>query len=155
MFRIKVEKLLNKDINAVFELLADHENYDRFPGISNSVLLEQGKDEKNGLGALRGLTLGGMKFEEKITNFERPTKLSYQIVKSKPVPFDHDFGTIELSKEGKFTRVVWISEGHIAVPFIGKLVLDKLATKQGTAGFLKALEVIEWTSHDLVKGNPV
>ena len=143
MFRIKVEKLLQKEIGAVFDYLADHENYDKFSGIKDSVLLEPGLKEKNGQGALRGLTLGSIKFEERITAFERPTKLSYRIEKSTPIPFDHDFGTIQLIKEGEFTRVVWRSEGRIAVPLIGKLVLDKVAQKQGTAGFTSALKQIE------------
>ncbi|GGC59592.1 hypothetical protein GCM10011362_04970 [Marinobacter halophilus] len=53
MFRIHVERLLNTDINTVFEAIADHARYDRFPGVSKSLLIEEGKDEKNGTGALR------------------------------------------------------------------------------------------------------
>lgn len=143
MFRIKVERLLNKPIEEVFQFLADHENYSKFPGVDKSELLEHGRDEKNGLGALRKVVLGSICLEERITAFERPVRLNYLIEKSKPLPFLHDLGDIQLTKEGSKTRVIWISEGHINIPILGNIFFDKLINKQGAAGFVKALKWIE------------
>ena len=143
MFRINVERILNKPIGEVFEYLSDHENYHNFPVVDKSELLEQGKSEKNGLSALRRVVIGPTCLEERITCFERPTRLHYLIEKSKPLPFIHDLGEIELLEEGNQTRVIWRSEGHINIPIIGTLVFDKLINKQGAAGFSKILKWIE------------
>lgn len=142
MFSIKVERLINKPIAEVFNFLADHENYSQFPGIDKSELLEQGSDEKNGLGALRRVVLGAIKLEERITAFEKPNRLHYQIEKSSPLPFLHDRGEIQLLEEGSQTRVIWLSKGHIDIPIIGNLIFDKMINKQGAAGFNKTLEWI-------------
>ncbi len=75
MFRIHVERLLNTDINTVFEAIADHARYDRFPGVSKSVLVEEGKEEKNGMGALRIIGAGRLELSERITKFERPNRM--------------------------------------------------------------------------------
>jgi len=143
MFRIKVERLINKPVADVFNFLADHENYSNFPGVDHSELLEQGRHEKNGLGALRRVVLGGIKLEERITAFEKPNKLHYIIEKSSPLPFLHDRGEIQLLDEGSQTRVIWLSEGHIDIPIIGNLIFDKIINKQGAAGFNKTLSWID------------
>jgi uncharacterized protein YndB with AHSA1/START domain len=88
MFNIYVERVIEKDIEEVFNLLADHEGYSRFK--VDFKLLETGVAERNGLGALRYVDLGGVKFEERITCFERPYRLDYKIEKSSPLPFKHD-----------------------------------------------------------------
>jgi len=46
MFNIKVEKVLEKDICGVFDILTDDENFNRFRAVSNSKLLKPGSDEK-------------------------------------------------------------------------------------------------------------
>ncbi len=79
MFDIRIERVIDKPIDRVFETLADHDNYDSFRGVKESRLLEQGQTEKNGLGALRLIDLGSVRFEERITQFERPTRLGSAI----------------------------------------------------------------------------
>jgi hypothetical protein len=143
MFRIKVEKLINKPALEVFNFLADHESYSKFPGVEKSELIEQGTNEKNGLDALRRVVIGGITLEERITIFEKPNKLGYLIEKSSPLPFLHDLGEILLLEEGTQTHVTWISEGHINIPIIGNLIFDKIINKQGAAGFNKVLEWID------------
>ena len=143
MFRIKVEKLINKPAAEVFNFLADHENYSKFPAVDTSELLEHGKHEKNGLGALRRVVLGGITLEERIIVFEKPKRLNYLIEKSSPLPFLHDVGEIQLSEEGSQTLVIWISEGHINIPIIGSLIFDKIINRQGAAGFKKVLQWID------------
>ena len=53
MIKIRVEYVLDKNVEDVFDAITDHENYKRFPGFDSSQLLETGKTEKNGKGALR------------------------------------------------------------------------------------------------------
>lgn len=70
MFRIHVERVLGKDIDTVFEAISDHARYVRFPGVSKSLLIEEGRDEKNGTGALRIIGAGRLELTERITRFE-------------------------------------------------------------------------------------
>ena len=141
MFRIRVERLIPKDIETVFDAITDHAGYERYPVVAKSALLEEGGADRNGEGALRYVHAGGIHFYERITAFERPTRMGYQIVDSKPFPIRHDLGEITLSPEGVGTRVVWRSEGHIAVPVLGGL-MDRLAETRATKSFARLLESI-------------
>jgi uncharacterized protein YndB with AHSA1/START domain len=143
MFDVRVERVLDKNIDAVFELLTDHENYTRFKGITESELLEQGNTEKNGEGALRKIVGGPNQLLERITRFERPTRMDYRIEKSSPLPMRHDVGEITLEAIGDKTKVVWVSQGHITIPVLGNLILDKSIEKQVIKMFNAMLKTIE------------
>jgi uncharacterized protein YndB with AHSA1/START domain len=143
MFHIRVERLVRKDIDTVFEALSDHAGYDRFAGVTRSVLLEQGNEEKNGVGALRHIVSGVVEFHERIVRFERPTRMGYLIEKARPLPMRHDRGDITLTPKGDGTLVVWESEGHIEIPILGDLVLDRLAESRGAGSFDRFLQSIE------------
>ena len=135
MFDIYVERLIDKDINTVFEVLADHEGSSQFRGVENATLLEPGELEKNGAGALREIDLGTVQFVERITVFDRPHRLDYLIEKSSPLPIKHEQGTITLQEEGGATRVTWVSKGTINIPMLGALFMDKLFERQGNRAF--------------------
>lgn len=135
MFNIYVERLIQKDINTVFEILSDHEGTARFRGVKNVKLLEPGNSERNGVGALRRVDLGVFKFVERITCFERPNRLDYMIEKSSPLPFKHEQGTITLEEVNGATRIVWISKGTINIPILGAPVLDKIFEHNGNKAF--------------------
>ena len=144
MFHIRVERLIRKDIDAVFGALSDHARYDRFAGVTRSTLLECGRLEDNGEGALRYIASGAIEFYERITCFERPTRMGYLIEKSAPFPIRHDRGDIVLAPAGGGgTLVVWESEGHIEIPILGSLVLDRLTESRGTRMFDRFLRSIE------------
>jgi hypothetical protein len=143
MFNIRVERVVKKNINDVFGILVEHEDYGQLPGIKSARLLESGRDERNGEGALREVDLGALVFKERITRFERPYQMNYRIESAKPLPVRHDLGEIRLSEDGEFTRVVWVSKGHIQIPLLGNLLFDKLFNKQGAAGFHSVLKSIE------------
>ena len=142
MFAIHITKTLDKPIEQVFDLLADHANYQSFRGIKKSRLLEQGHSDKNGEGALRLIDLGAVKLTERITHFDRPNRLDYLIEKSSPLPFKHQEGSIRLRAEGDKTHVDWVSRGYIALPIFGKLVFDPLFEFQGAKGFASLLKQI-------------
>ena len=142
MFRIRVERLIPKDIETVFDAITDHAGYERYPVVEKSTLLEEGGKDRNGEGALRYVHAGGIHFYERITAYERPTRMGYQIVDSKPCPIRHDLGEITLASAGQGTRIVWRSEGHIAIPLLGGL-LDRVAEARATKSFARLLECIE------------
>ena len=142
MFRIHVERVVGKDIGTVFEAIADHARYDRFPGVSKSVLVEDGKDEKNGTGALRVIGAGRLELTERITRFERPNRMDYRIESSSPFRVQHTRGEIVLKPEGEQTRVIWISEGAVRVPLLGK-VMDRMAERSFSRAFSSLLKAVE------------
>lgn len=143
MFKIKVERIVKKPINEVFEALSDHASYGLFRAVGTAKLLTEGDEERNGVGALRSVQTGAFKVWERITAFERPTHMQYKIEKSKPIRMQHNKGMIDLKDLGDgTTHVTWLSEGRIVVPLIG-WALDRKMQKQGTKVFNSMLKSLE------------
>ena len=143
MFKIKVERTVNKPIDEVFEALSDHASYGLCKSVGTAKLLKKGKNESNGVGALRTVQTGAFKVWERITAFKRPTHMQYKIEKSRPIKIKHYTGSIDLEDLGDgTTHVTWVSEGQLAVPVIGR-VLDRKMQQQGTKVFNSMLKSIE------------
>ncbi|PKH65393.1 SRPBCC family protein [Psychrobacter sp. 4Dc] len=139
MFKIKVERIVKKPIDEVFEALSDHASYGSFKAVGVAKLIAEGNEERNGVGALRSIQTGPVKFWERITAFERPTHMQYQIEKSKPIKMQHDKGIIDLKDLGDgTTHVTWVSEGRLIgpLPLVGRL-FDRQMQKQGNIGLQK------------------
>ena len=143
MFTIKVQRLVKAPIDQVFEAISDHANYAAFPAIDGSELLQEGRQERNGLGAFRSVKMNGFQVWERITAFERPVHMQYKIEKAKPLGMNHYKGIIDFVDLGdETTQVTWVSEGEMTTPLVGKL-LDKIMQKQGTSVFHSMLKSIE------------
>jgi uncharacterized protein YndB with AHSA1/START domain len=125
----------------VFELLADHANYHRFPGITESELLTEGESAPNGFGAVRRISLGDLVLEEEITGFEPPGRLAYRIVVSKPVKVLHEGGEIEITEVPEGSRIRWRSTFRIKIPLIGWFVTRR-AAQQFERGFRAVLQAL-------------
>ena len=141
MRSVHVTRTIPAAAEAVFDLLADHANYDRFRPIHGSELLREGKPPPNGLGALRRIKVRPLTFEEEITAYERPTRLDYLIVKLN-VPFEHHGGSIRLTSEGDATAVDWRSSYTVPTPLIGppeELVWLPILSR----GFRRVLEDVD------------
>ena len=143
MFSIHVERTINKPIAEVFAILSDHANYAQFKGVDKSTLLVEGKHEKNGLGAVREIVAGGANLHEEIVAFEPPYKLGYKVIKSKPLPYDHELGEITLEERGDKTHVTWRSVGHISIFLLGSLYFDKQVQNVGSRAFGSILKHID------------
>jgi hypothetical protein len=141
MARIDLDKSLAAPIDDVFELLSDHAGYTRFRGFTTAELLREGQDERNGVGALRLLAAGPLRFEEEITAFERPTRMDY-LIRKVNLPFAHDGGAISLSPEGTGTRVLWRSTFTVPVPVVGGAGGAALAAGL-RRGFIRLLDDID------------
>ena len=141
MKTITVRRVIKAPAERVFEILADHANYKDFPGIKDSKLVREGKAEKNGVGAVREIDAGKAWFQEEITAFERPRRLDYLIVKSRP-PLEHQGGSVRLEPQADGCAVTWTTTVGVKIPLIGGL-LDRLLVPQlerGLAGTLKHIE---------------
>lgn len=153
MFNICVERTINKPIETVFELISDHANYSQFRAIDKSSLVNEGAQNKNGLGAVREIVAAGATLHEKIVRFEPPSDssqgdnktavLGYKIVFSKPLPYDHHLGEVHFTQLGDKTHVKWISKGTITTFLLGRFYFDKQIQKNGSRAFGSILKHID------------
>ena len=126
MRTITVERRIEATPDRVFDLIADHAGYDRFRGIRGSELLTEGDPPPNGVGAMRRILIGPLRFDEEITAYEPPTRLDYMI-KRINAPFEHQGGSIRLVAVQEGTRAEWRSTFRIPIPVRGGAVERALA----------------------------
>jgi uncharacterized protein YndB with AHSA1/START domain len=137
---IRVERSLDAPPDALFEVLADHGRYDRFDGITRAEVVKRGEADPNGLGAVRRIWIGPLRFEEEITAYEPPARLDYLILGIRGVPFRHEGGSIRLSPaDGGGTDAVWTSSFEIPIPVLGR-ALDGVFKLRLERGFGDTLE---------------
>ncbi|MBS3804380.1 MAG: SRPBCC family protein [Oleiphilaceae bacterium] len=141
MKTIVVRRVIPQPIDRVFDVLGDHEGYSAFPGVTLAKLLKQGRDVRNGQGAVRRIELGRVWFEEEITLFEPPRRMDYRILRSRPA-IEHRAGSIRLEETGSGTLVTWTSTFRIKLPLGSPLVTPFVAKvgEKAFAGMLKAVE---------------
>ena len=141
MARIVVDKTLSAPIDDVFELLSDHAGYTRFRGFTKAELLREGTPDRNGVGALRRLVAGPLRFTEEITAFERPARMDY-LIREVNLPLEHDGGSIMLAPDGAGTRVHWTSVFTMPVPVVGGATAAGLAVAL-RQGFIRLLDDVD------------
>lgn len=122
MFRVEVSEFIPRSPDFVFKALTDHDNYGQFPGVDSGQVLEPGKQDGNGTGALRVVKAGPLVLHERITGFEPGQLMTYYIERSRPLPIVHEVGEIRLSPEDGGTRVDWVSAGRIGIPVLGPVI---------------------------------
>ncbi|UTA47210.1 SRPBCC family protein [Simiduia sp. 21SJ11W-1] len=70
---------------ALFDLLTDHERFGRLIGQRIERVVE-GAPHRNGLGAVRRIyLLPFWHFDETVTAYERPTRMSYRVSRGSPI----------------------------------------------------------------------
>ncbi|MFA9471052.1 MAG: SRPBCC family protein [Deltaproteobacteria bacterium] len=128
---VRVEETVEVARDAVFAVLTDHEGYGRFPGVQKCELLRPGRDERNGLGALRRVHLGvPTVLDEEIVAYDAPRSFEYRVVRARPLPVKHTLGRIELEAlSANRTKVVWTSTFEIPLPIIGKAISRRAAVQ--------------------------
>jgi Polyketide cyclase / dehydrase and lipid transport len=101
--------------------------------------VKQGVPAPNGLGAVRWVWLGPLRFEEEITAYEPPIRLDYLIRDVRGLAMSHEGGSIRLSPDGAGTEAVWTSSFEVALAVIGSAI-DWMLTKGLERGFGQTLE---------------
>ena len=117
MRTVHVTRTIPAPAEDVFDLLADHANYDRFRAIHGSELIREGDPAPNGVGALRRIRV-------------------------RPLTFQHDGGSITFALDGDATRVDWRSSFSVPTPVVGGLQ-ETVWQPVLTRGFRRVLEDVE------------
>jgi len=136
---IRVTRRLHAPPEDVFAVLADHAGYDRFDGVRRAELVKHGEPEPNGLGAVRWVWLGPLRFEEQVTAFEPPHRFDYLIRDVRGLPFRHAGGSVRLSGDGNRTEAIWTSSFEIPIPLLGR-AMDRVFAQRLAIGFARTLE---------------
>ncbi|MFL5907322.1 MAG: SRPBCC family protein [Solirubrobacterales bacterium] len=141
MRTVRVQRGIEAQPEAVFDLITDHAHYDRFRGIHASELLREGDPPPNGLGATRRVVSRPFRFEEEITAFERPTRMDYLITKIN-APLEHQGASIRLLEDRGRTIVEWTSGFRVPTPVVGGL-MERAWSLALARGFRRVLEDVE------------
>ena len=133
---VSVEEVVDVGREALFAVLTDHESYGRFRGVQSCTLIRDGKPERNGLGAIRRVHLGGPAvLDEEIVVFEAPAVYEYRVIRARPFPVKHTLGRVELEAlDAHRTKVVWTSTFEFPLPIFGRPIGKRVAA-QMTRGF--------------------
>jgi hypothetical protein len=126
-----VEETVDVGRDALFDVLTDHENCPRYSDVKACTLIREGTQERNGLGAIRRVELGGPAvLDEEIVVFERPAVYEYRVVRARPFPVKHTLGRVELEAiDANRTKVTWTSTFEIKVPVVGKRIGNHAASQ--------------------------
>jgi uncharacterized protein YndB with AHSA1/START domain len=117
---IQAKVFFNAPIERVFEAVSDHERFFTGGRIESCRVIQPGREEKNGLGALREVIAASVRYVEEITVFERPNRLAYQIRECNR-PIRHEGSQLDFVARGEGTEVTWTA--RFAVPgLLGPLV---------------------------------
>lgn len=106
MVQLRVERTIAAPPERVFDWLADPANLTAAP-----LFLKAGwaKDSlAPGVGALREVTVIGIRLREEITSYDAPRSYSYLVVRSFPAA-EHEGGTLTFTPAGDGTHVDWVS----------------------------------------------
>jgi hypothetical protein len=121
-----VQKSFRAPASDVFAAVSDHERFLRNHGITRCVVTRPGGGEKNGLGAIREVAAGPLRFTEEIVSFDPPHRYDYKIrsveLFGRPFPMEHELGWVEVIDAGDHVEVDWRSRFTLRLPLIGTLL---------------------------------
>ncbi|MEW6443541.1 MAG: SRPBCC family protein [bacterium] len=104
----------------VWSLFSDHQGYTFIRRVSEARLLEPGREERNGLGAVRRIRILGVTFLEDIVGFDPPRRLEYR-VRECTLPIRHEIGRLDFASRGDGTDINWVSRFEVPVPIVGPI----------------------------------
>lgn len=145
MHRIHVNFYIHASPERVFDVFADHEHFFRGGPVKSARVIRDGRNNLNGLGAIREIRAGGMRFLEEIVSFERPWLLGYRIIEC-TIPVNHNGGWIHFISRGAGTEIDWVSDFEIPILLAGKLLerfFERVFVSEFTRMALQAKQDIE------------
>jgi ribosome-associated toxin RatA of RatAB toxin-antitoxin module len=145
METIDIAISIRAPIEQAWELLSDQEGYTFARQVSEATLIQKGREEKNGLGAVLKIRAMGATIFWKVVTFEPPDRFEYRITKF-PIPFHHDIGSVELTSRDDYTDVRWRSRFEVPVPLVGhvlELIISRVFGKVHESTLEQAKALLE------------
>lgn len=138
-FKVHIEA----PVERVWDFWSDYEGYAILKGIGKAKLLREGRDEKNGVGAVRKIRILGITFVEEIVAFDRPQRIEYRVRKC-TIPMEHEIGIMEFTENGGGTDINWSTTSELKIPKVAFILLPVLgiAFNRAFQGALNQSKVI-------------
>ena len=152
---VDVSMDIDAPIGEVFERLSDHGAYGTFPNVPAARLTQPGKDEKNGEGAIREVTLKAfgflrIEFVEDIVLFQRPHAFEYKLKSAHynlglfklDVGINHHGGRLTFKETNGRTTVRWASKLEMTWPLL-KYITAMALEVEGSRLFTEILKHVK------------
>ena len=86
--KVVIEHRFQADPATVFAFFADHEQFGRlWPGTTRRIAT--GQNDPNGVGSVREIRVGPVRFEETVVTFQRPHLIEYTVTRGSPIKNHH------------------------------------------------------------------
>ncbi|MEQ8799293.1 MAG: SRPBCC family protein [Salinisphaeraceae bacterium] len=134
---IRIRRQIAAPVQAVFDHVANLDNYARLPGVRRARLLREGATERQGTGAEREIALTVGTLVERITEFDPPHRLAWRMIRV-PFPIHHLGAELRLREVAGGTEIQWVSRFRARSP-IGAGLIERSASVALTAVYGTAL----------------
>jgi uncharacterized protein YndB with AHSA1/START domain len=119
MQQVEVERRFAASPTEVWKVYTDHAGWSAWAGLGRARLETEGSPDRNGVGAVRRFTTGGVSVFEEVLAFEPPKRMTYRVVRGGiPIMKDH-LGEVLLEPDGAGTRLIWRCRFDSSVPGLG------------------------------------
>ena len=133
-YRYTDSRQVAADPAVAWEIVSNHERMSQWTPAHEVVLETLGSPDRNGVGAVRALRMFGPTIRERITAFEPPHKLRYELVSG--MPFRDYTGEITVEPNGSGSRISTAISFRTIIP--GTQIIVALAIRVASAGAARA-----------------
>jgi uncharacterized protein YndB with AHSA1/START domain len=124
---VRFEQFFAAPRERVFAYFADHEKFGRlWPGRFRRLRQSADAAHPDGLGSVREIRAGGMRFEETITGFEPISSIEYRITRGGPIK--NHVGRLRFTEVPGGTKLDYTIEFDPRLPLTGGLIASVLCT---------------------------
>jgi hypothetical protein len=121
--RLVTTIMIRANMEDVFDRLIDHEGMASWPGIGSCKLIVEGSP-RNGLGAVRRISVRGIALDEQVVRYEPPRAFDYTIIRG--LPIDAHLGEVRLADKEGAVEVVWRVRISSRWPFLARILASQL-----------------------------
>jgi uncharacterized protein YndB with AHSA1/START domain len=119
MQHVEVERRFAAPPAQVWKVYTDHAGWSAWAGLGRARLETEGHPERNGVGAVRCFTTGGVSVFEEVLSFEPPKRMTYRVVRGGIPIMKNHLGEVLLEPDGSGTRLIWRCRFDSSVPGLG------------------------------------
>ena len=119
MQHVEVERRFAAPPDQVWKVYTDHAGWGAWAGLGRARLETEGHPDRNGVGAVRCFTTGGVSVFEEVLSFEPPKRMTYRVVRGGIPIMQNHLGEVVLEPDGAGTRLIWRCRFDSSVPGLG------------------------------------